>query len=42
MAKAGLYTLGFVILIGELLFGVGLVIWNAVHDQPEPLPALIS
>jgi hypothetical protein len=41
MAKAGLYTLGFVILIGVLLIGAGFVIWDAVHDQPEPLPALI-
>jgi hypothetical protein len=42
MAKAGLYTLCFVILFGVLLIGAGFVIWDAVHDQPEPLPALRS
>jgi hypothetical protein len=42
MAKAGLYALCFVILVGVLLMGAGFVIWDAMHDQPEPLPALIS
>jgi hypothetical protein len=42
MVKAGLYTLRFVILSGSLLIGAGSVIWDAVHDQSEPLPALIS
>ena len=42
MAKAGLYALGFVILFDVLTMGAGFVLWDLVHDQPEPLPALIS
>jgi hypothetical protein len=42
MAKSGLYALGFVILLGVLIIGAGFVIWDLVHDQPEPLPAPIS
>jgi hypothetical protein len=39
MAKAGLYALCFLILIGVLIVGAGFVLWDLVHDQPEPLPA---
>jgi hypothetical protein len=42
MAKAGLYALGFVLLFGVLIIGAGFVLWGTVHDQPEPLPALMS
>ena len=42
VAKAGLYALCFVILFGVLLIGAGFVIWDTVHDQPEPLPASVS
>jgi hypothetical protein len=43
MAKAGLYALGFVILFGVLTMGAGFVVlWDLVHDQPEPLPASVS
>jgi hypothetical protein len=42
MAKAGLYALCLLILIGVLIAGAGFVIWDAVHGQPEPLPALMS
>jgi hypothetical protein len=42
MAKAGLCALGFVLLFGGLIIGVGFVLSGAVHDQPEPLPALMS
>jgi hypothetical protein len=42
MAKARLYALGFVLLFGVLIIGAGFVLWRTVHDQPEPLPALMS
>jgi len=35
MAKAGLYTLGFPILLAVLIVGAG-------FDRPSPLPTLIS
>jgi hypothetical protein len=41
-AKAGLCALGFVLLFGVLIIGGGFVLWGAIHDQPEPLPALMS
>jgi hypothetical protein len=40
MAKAGLCAL--VLLFGVLIIGGGFVLWGAIHDQPEPLPALMS
>jgi hypothetical protein len=42
MAKAGLCALGFVLLFGVLIIGAGFVLRGAIHDQPEPLPALMS
>jgi hypothetical protein len=39
MAKAGLYALCFPIVIGVLIIGAGFVLWDLVHDRPEPLPA---
>jgi hypothetical protein len=42
MANAGLNALCLVILFGVLLIGAGFAMWDLVHDQREPLPALIS
>ena len=42
MAKTGLYALCLVILFGVLIIGAGFALWDAVHDQPEPLPALVT
>jgi hypothetical protein len=36
MATAGFYALGFVLLCGVLLIGAGFVLWDLVHDQPNP------
>jgi Ni,Fe-hydrogenase I cytochrome b subunit len=35
--KARLYALCFLILLGVLIIGTGIVLWSVVHDQPEPL-----
>jgi hypothetical protein len=42
MAKAGLYALNLAILLAVVIVGAGLVIWDTIHDQPEPLPASVS
>jgi hypothetical protein len=45
MRKAGLYALGFTILIGVLILGAGFVLWDAVvqaQAQAQPAPALAA
>jgi hypothetical protein len=36
MAKAGLYALGLLILLGVLIIGGGFVLWDIAHDRRTP------
>jgi hypothetical protein len=36
MGRAGLYSLGFLMLFGGLFLGGGFVIWDALHDRGAP------
>jgi hypothetical protein len=42
MAEAGLYALGFVILLDLPTMGAGFVLWDLLHVQPDSLPASVS